>query len=105
MIKLKIVWIFNQKQGFLIPLYPLTNFEIPKYYKNEPSFKGVYSRDNLPDKIKDWVYVINFYEYSDIETHWIALYALNNNVTYTLIVLVLKIFQKKLKYLLINLLL
>ena len=82
MIKLKIVWIFNQKQGFLIPLYPLTNFEIPKYYKNEPSFKGVYSRDNLPDKIKDWVYVINFYEYSDIGTHWIALYALNNNVTY-----------------------
>ena len=37
---------------------------------------------NLPDKIKDGAYVINLDEYSDIGTHWIALYALNNNVTY-----------------------
>ena len=62
--------------------HPLTNFEIQKYYQNEPRFNGVYSRDNLPDKIKDGAYVINLDEYSDIETHWIALYALNNNVTY-----------------------
>ena len=27
---------------------PLTNFEIQEYYKNEPGFNGVYSRDNLP---------------------------------------------------------
>ena len=27
-------------------------------------------------------YVINLDEYSDIGTHWIALYSLNNNVTY-----------------------
>ena len=57
------------------------NFEIQKYYQNEPRFNGVYSRDNLPDKIKDGAYVINLNEYSDIETHWIALYALND-VTY-----------------------
>ena len=56
--------------------------EIQKYYQNEPRFNGVYSRDNLPDKIKDGAYVINLDEYSDIGTHWIALYALNNNVTY-----------------------
>ena len=61
--------------------HPLTNFEIQKYYQNEPRFNGVYSRDNLP-KIKDGAYVINLDEYSDIGTHWIALYALNNNVTY-----------------------
>ena len=24
---------------------PLTNFEIKEYYKNEPRFNGVYSRD------------------------------------------------------------
>ena len=53
-----------------------------KYYHNEPKFNGVYSRDNLPDKTNDAVYVINIDEYSDIGTHWIALYALNNNVTY-----------------------
>ena len=37
---------------------------------------------NLPDKIKDGSYVINLDKYSDIGTHWIALYALNNNVTF-----------------------
>ena len=31
---------------------------------------------------KDGAYVINLYECSDIGTHWIVLYALNNNVTY-----------------------
>ena len=53
-----------------------------KYYQNEPRFNEVYSRDNLPNKIKDGAYVINLVEYSDIGTHWIALYALNINVTY-----------------------
>ena len=53
-----------------------------KYYRNEPRFNEVYSRDNLPNKIKDGAYVINLVEYSDIGTHWIALYALNINVTY-----------------------
>ena len=45
---------------------PLTNFEIQDYYQNKPRFNGVYSRDNLPDKIKDYAYVINLDEYSDI---------------------------------------
>ena len=62
-------------------LHPLTNFEIQKYYQNEPRFNGVYSRDNLP-KIKDGAYVINLDEYSDIGTHWVALYVQINNVTY-----------------------
>ena len=53
------MWIFNEKQGFLIPPHPLTNFEIQKYYQNEPRFNVVYSRDNLPDKIKDGAYIIN----------------------------------------------
>ena len=52
------------------------------YYQNEPRFNGVYSRDNLPDKIKDGAYVINLDEYFDTETHWIALYVNNKNVTY-----------------------
>ena len=63
----------------MLPL-PLTNFEIQKYYKNELRFNGVYSRDNLP-KIKDGAYIINLDEYSDIGTHWVALWV-NNNVTY-----------------------
>ena len=60
----------------------MTNFEIQKYYQNEPRFNRVYSRDNLPNKIKDGAYIINLDGYSDIGTHWIALYSLNNNVTY-----------------------
>ena len=64
-----------------MPPHPLTNFEIPKYYQNEPRFNGVYSRDNLP-KIKDGTYIINLDEYSDIGTHWVPFYVQNNNVTY-----------------------
>ena len=63
--------------------HPLNDFEIQKYYQNEPRFNGAYSKDNLPDKIKDGAYLINLDEYSDIGTHWIGLYALINNVTYS----------------------
>ena len=35
---------------------------------------------NLPNQIKDGAYVINLDEYSDIGTHWIALYALTSNM-------------------------
>ena len=34
--------------GFVIPPYPLTNFEIQKYHLNEPMLNGAYSRNNLP---------------------------------------------------------
>ena len=60
-----------------MPPHPLTNIEIQKY-QNQPRLNGVYSRDNLS---KDGAYVINLHEYSDIETHWVALYV-SNNVTY-----------------------
>ena len=54
--------------------HPLTNFEIQKYYKNEPRFNGVFSRNNLPKKNKGWTYIINLDEYSNVGTHWIALF-------------------------------
>ena len=44
--------------------HPLNIFETQKYYQSEPRFNGDYSRYNLP------------------KTHWVALYAQNNNVTY-----------------------
>ena len=74
------------KKFFLIPPHPLTNFEIIikilKHYQNEPRFNGVYSRDNLPKRIKYGAYVINLDEYADVGTHWIALYAKNIEITY-----------------------
>ena len=39
------------------------------------------SRNNLP-KIKNGEYVINLDEYKSIATHWMALYANAENVTY-----------------------
>ena len=68
--------------GFLMLPHPLTNFEIQKYYKNEPRFNGVFSRDNLPKKIKDGAYVINFDEYADVSTHWIVLCCKKSDITY-----------------------
>ena len=64
-----------------MPPHPLTNFEIQKYYQNEPRFNGVYSRVNLP-KIKDGAYVVNLDEYSNVGTHWVALYVHNDDATY-----------------------
>ena len=64
-----------------MPPNPLTNFEMKKCYQNEPRFNGVFSRDNVP-KIKDGTYIINLDGYSDIGTHWLALYVHNNDVTY-----------------------
>ena len=37
---------------------------------------------SIQEKITDGAHVINLDEYSDIETHWAALYVQNNDVTY-----------------------
>ena len=55
-----------------MPHHLLTNFEIQKYYQNEPRFIGVFLKNDLPKKIKDGAYVINLDEYADVGTHRIA---------------------------------
>ena len=65
-----------------MPPHPLTNFEIQKYYENEPRFNGIFSRDNMPKKIKDGEYVINLDEYADVGTHWIALFCKKSETVY-----------------------
>ena len=57
---------------FLIQPHPLKNFEIQNCYKNEPKFNGVFSKNNLPKKIKDGACIINPHQYADVGTHWIA---------------------------------
>ena len=64
----------------LITPHLLTNFEIQKY-QNESSFNGIYSINNLSE-IKDGLYLINVDEDKSVETHWIALYVNDNNVTF-----------------------
>ena len=44
-----------------MPPHHLTNFEIQKYYQNNPKCYGFHSRNKLP-KIKDVAYVINLDE-------------------------------------------
>ena len=65
-----------------MPPLPLTNFEIQKYYQNEPRFNGVYSRDNWPKKIEDGAYVINLDEHTDVGTYWTDLYVKDNQIVY-----------------------
>ena len=65
-----------------MPPHHLANFEIQKYYQNEPRFNGAFSRNNLPKKIKDGAYVINLDEYVDVATHWIALFCNRNEIVY-----------------------
>ena len=60
-----------------MPPHLLTNFDIQKYYQNEPKFNGVYSRNNLP-KIQDGAYVINLDEFKSIG----AFYVNDSNVIY-----------------------
>ena len=61
--------------------HPLTNFEIQKFYQNEPKFNGVYSRNNLP-KIKHGAYVINLDKFKSIGTHLIDLHVKCNNAIF-----------------------
>ena len=65
-----------------MPPHLLTNFEVEKYYANEPRFNGVYSKNNLPKKIKFAAYVINLDEYADVGTRQIALFCNKNSVIY-----------------------
>ena len=83
------------KKKILILLHPLTDFEIQKYYENEPIFNGVFSRDTLPKTIKNTAYVISLDEYADLGTHWIALFCKKLKLLIS-IVLVLSMFLKKL---------
>ena len=60
----------------------MTNFEIQKYYENEPRLNGVFWRDNLLKKIKDGAYIINLDEHADTGTHWVALFCKKNEIVY-----------------------
>ena len=68
--------------GFLMSPHPLKNFEIQNYYQNETRFNGVFSRDNLPKKLKDGAYVINLEEYAYVDTHWIVLFFNRDEIFY-----------------------
>ena len=61
--------------------HPLTNFEIKKYYQNEPKSNNVYSRNNSPE-ISDGVSVTNLDKCKSIGIHWLTLYMNSDNAIY-----------------------
>ena len=64
-----------------MPPHPLTNFEIQKYYKNEPRFNGIFL-EIIYLKKKHGAYIINLDEYSNVGKHWIALFCKKNEIIY-----------------------
>ena len=56
----------------LVPLHPLNYIEITNYFKYEPRFIGVFSRNNLP-RIKNGGYVTNVDDKKSKVTHWVSL--------------------------------
>ena len=68
--------------GFQMSPHPLTNFEIQKYFQNDPRFNRVFSINNLPERIKDGPHVINLDEYADVGTHWIDLLFNGSEIAY-----------------------
>ena len=58
---------------FLVPLHPLSNIEITKYFNYGPTFNGVFSGGNLL-RIKDGAYVINHDDKQSEETHLVLLF-------------------------------
>ena len=79
-----------------MPLHPLTNFEIKRYYQNEPRFNGVFSKDNLPKKIKHGAYITNLHSMQVLVSTGL-LYFVKKAKLFIWIVLVLSMFLKKLK--------
>ena len=64
-----------------MPPHPLTNFEIIDYFKNEPRFNGVYSRNILP-KLKKGAYVTNLNYSKNTGTHWVVIFVKKDGVIY-----------------------
>ena len=80
------MWSTQTWARFLVLPQFLTNFEIQKYYQNEPRFKGAYSQNflpkSLPNAMKDGASVKNLDENKSIGMHWIALRINGDSATY-----------------------
>ena len=63
----------------LVSLHPLRNIEIAIYFNFEPTFNGVFSRNNLP-RTKDEAYVINLDNKKG--TQWVSLFIDRNTAVY-----------------------
>ena len=79
-----------------MPPHPSIDFEIQRYYQNEPRLNVVFSGNNLSKKIKDGAYAINLDEYADVGRNWFAYFVTEMKLLMS-IVSVLNMFLEKLK--------
>ena len=53
-----------------------------RYFKNEPRFVGVFSKNTLPDKTDEGAYVINLEDDTKAGSHWVALFIKKDKCIY-----------------------
>ena len=77
------------ENGHLMPLHPLTNFEIERYDQNKSQLNDIYSLRNLysselvvTSTVNDGAYVINLGEYKSVGKHRIPSYVNFDNLSY-----------------------
>ena len=59
----------------------LNNIEITNYFKYEPRFNSIFSRNNLP-RIKDGAYVIHLDDKNSKGTYWVSVFIDRNKTVY-----------------------
>ena len=64
-----------------MPLHPLSNIEIIKYFNYKPTFNGVFPRINLA-KVIDGAYVIHLDSRKCKGAHWVSLIIHRNIAVY-----------------------
>lgn len=70
----------SHKHKFKKVLHKLSDLQINRAFKNDKLFGGVYSRDDLPNKIERKSYIINMDSVNGNGTHWICVSNLPHNM-------------------------
>lgn len=75
--------ISNTKKNKFLPMKPLTDIDIKEYARGISDFRGVFSRDNLPEKAElRGSYIINLDSQDGKGTHWVACHVNRNEKYY-----------------------
>ena len=62
--------------------YPISNFKINKILKNNKSYIGTFSKNNVPKLTNNQSTIGNLADSNDIGTHWIAMKFMNSELFY-----------------------
>ena len=62
--------------------YPISNFKINEILKNNKSYIGTFSKNNVPILKNNHSTIVNLADSNDIGTHWIAMKFMNSKLFY-----------------------